>query len=248
MLTRRDISFSTPSDNILFDQLLLERAESGFSGEVIRFWESPEPFIVLGRVGRPLEELNIEATLKDGISVLRRCSGGGTVVQGPGCMNYAFVLSKSVAEVADLRRSYEYILSKVTDSLKACGIESEFLPISDIALVDGQRKVSGNAQKRGKKFILHHGTLLYGANLSLIDKYLAMPPSMPDYRHQRLHHEFVTNVALDINHFKEELSNRFHTKASEHVVSIEEKSQLHLMRQTVEVGVNLSGLNTTGNN
>ncbi len=211
----------------MFDQLLLEEAEADRSGETLRFWESPVNFIVLGRVGRPHEELRIESVRADRIPVLRRCSGGGTVLQGPGCLNYACVLSKTASpDVADLRRSYQFILRKVIAALNECGVEAEFLPISDIALKDGLRKISGNAQKRGRRFILHHGTILYNADLSAIERYLAIPPSMPDYRQARGHLEFVTNATVDIEKFRGRLAAEFSADSPVDAISEFEKERL----------------------
>ena len=101
----RDISFSSPTENILFDEVLWRLAEKDEGGEFLRFWESSEVFIVLGRAGQAQEDVNLVAAQKDNIPVLRRSSGGGTVVQGPGCLNYTLILSKQKRPVLnDLRR------------------------------------------------------------------------------------------------------------------------------------------------
>ena len=42
----RDISFSKPIDNIIFDEVLFQLAEKEGYGESLRFWESPQDFIV----------------------------------------------------------------------------------------------------------------------------------------------------------------------------------------------------------
>ena len=240
MTVLREISFPDPADNILFDQVLLEVAEAGESGETLRFWESPVPFIVLGRIGRPADELNVAAVMQQGISVLRRCSGGGTVVQGPGCLNFALVLSKDEQpEIADLKRSYGYILSRVTAALSECGVEADYWPISDIALNGSRRKISGNAQKRGRRFILHHGTLLYNADLNLIERYLATPPSMPDYRQARPHLEFVANAGIEPRRFIDGLTRQFGAGPVQSEVSATEQARLLELRSAVQVHVGL---------
>ena len=206
----KDISLKHPLENILYDEVLLELAEKGQSGEVLRFWESGELFIVLGRISKEEEDVNLEAARRDKVSILRRASGGGTVLQGKGCLNYSLVLSKDHdPAVADLRRSYAYILERVVLALKNIGVQAEFHPISDIALSQGQKKISGNAQKRAKKFILHHGTILYGFDLKNIGKYLKMPADTPDYRRGRAHKDFVANVACDGRDIKKAISDVF---------------------------------------
>src|SRR5476651_469365 len=112
----RDISFPTPQENIAFDDVLLSLAEKQSRGEFLRFWESSKIFIVLGRIGRAETDVNAIHTQKDNIPVLRRSSGGGTVVQGPGCLNYTLVLSKQKhPEINDLRQSYAWISQKVIE-------------------------------------------------------------------------------------------------------------------------------------
>ena len=90
----RDVSLPTPEENIAFDEALWSLSEKQGADEYLRFWESPQIFIVLGRISREAEDIGLARTQEDNIRVLRRSSGGGTVVQGPGCLNYTLVLSK----------------------------------------------------------------------------------------------------------------------------------------------------------
>ena len=202
----KDISFQTPQENILYDEVLLHLAENRRPGEILRFWESPELFVCLGRVCKEDEDLKTEEIFEDRIPVLRRCTGGGTVLQGKGCLNYSLILSKERdPRIADLRKSYQIILNKVMAVLKQLNIESVFHPVSDIALADNHKKISGNAQKRCKKFILHHGTILYDFDLEAIERYLKIPKDIPGYRQGRSHLDFVTNVPL----FAADIRNTF---------------------------------------
>ncbi len=225
----KDISFSTPHENIAYDDTLLKLAEEGQEGEVLRFWESPEMFVVLGRISKEEEDVDKEAVTRDNIPILRRSSGGGTVLQGPGCLNYTLILSKKCRpEVADLKKSYQYILNKIIAALETLGVEAFFHPISDITvnrprgsvstvqtktdprgLFTVPLKISGNAQKRGRNYILHHGTILYDFNLKNIEKYLKIPKSIPEYREKRPHLDFVTNIALSVTSLKQEVQKQF---------------------------------------
>jgi lipoate-protein ligase A len=222
----RDISFDAPEENILYDELLFLLAEEGNAGESLRVLESTRMFIVLGRIGKPEEELNIEAVRQDNIPVVRRASGGGTVLQGKGNLNFSLVLSKERPEARDLKRSYQFILGKCVEALGSLGIEAAYYPISDIALVDGQKKISGNAQKRGRNFIMHHGTLLVDLDLALIGKYLAMPRNIPDYRQQRLHQDFVANLGVERTRLKNALVQAFGKTEEQQKLSALEQGRL----------------------
>lgn len=223
----KDISLPTPRENILYDNVLLELAERGSAGEALRFWESSELFIVLGRIGDPSADLHVTKVIADRVPVLRRSSGGGTVVQGKGCLNYTLVLSKERPEIRDLRQSYQFICGNIIAALKNCGVDAAFRPLSDIALVANNKKVSGNAQKRSKRFILHHGTLLYQFDLAKITKYLTMPKDIPQYRQNRSHLEFVTNIPAAAGALKQEIRKAFTgTRETTHL-SPEERECLH---------------------
>jgi lipoate---protein ligase len=182
-------------ENLALDEILLMKAESGQAGESLRFWDVDSYFVVIGRSGKAEEECFLSKCEEDGVKVLRRISGGGTVLQGPGCLNYSAVLAYSFDE--RYRRtgfSYESIMNGLSSEFRKKGIKSEFMPISDLA-VEG-RKFSGNAQARKKKFFLHHGTILYGMDLGMIGRYLKYPPKEPEYRIGRAHGDFITNIQL----------------------------------------------------
>ncbi len=206
----KDISFDSPQKNLDLDDALLQLAEKHEVGEALRFWESPNIFIVLGRIGKENDDVDLARTQIENIPVLRRSSGGGTVVQGPGCLNYTLVLSKHKYPVLnDLRKSYAWISERVILALAQLGIKAYFRPISDLATGDNEKKFSGNAQKRGKNFILHHGTILYSFDLSMISRYLKMPQDIPEYRKNRPHTDFVTNISIDPIKFKSALAAQF---------------------------------------
>ncbi len=217
----RDISFQTPEENILFDEVLLDLAEKGQGEESLRFWESSKKFVVLGKTSSLAEDVNMENVIQDDIPVLRRFSGGGTVLQGPGCLNYSLILSKIDNPILnDLRKSYEFILNEMIQSLKPLSLPITFEPISDLALLN--KKFSGNAQHRGRNFILHHGTILYGFHLNDIERYLKMPQSIPPYRKGRAHSDFVTNIDLKKEEIKDLVRHGFRVKSQLDEVSSHE--------------------------
>jgi len=232
----KDISFQTPRENILYDDVLLYLAEQGQQGEVLRFWESPGYFIVLGRIGKEQEDVKIDEVNKDRIPILRRSSGGGTVLQGKGCLNYSLVLSKELdPQIADLRKSYHVILGKVIVALRRIGIESKFCPISDIALTKNNKKISGNAQKRSKKFILHHGTILYDFDLKKIEQYLTIPKDIPEYRQGRTHLDFVENISVSADDIKKGIKQIFKVDQQENQLSDKEQDCLRVFLNKKEI-------------
>lgn len=219
----KDITLPTPQENILYDEALLYLAENNQSGEVLRFWESARFFIVLGRISNTQEDIHHEAVLRDSIPVVRRASGGGTVLQGKGCLNYSLVLSKEAhPPISDLKGSYQFILSKIILALGHLGVKAVFHPPSDLALAGNNKKVSGNAQKRARKFILHHGTLLYNFDIARMETYLAMPQDAPAYRQNRSHRNFVANIPVPGESIKGEINKAFGVRKEENALSAQE--------------------------
>lgn len=200
-----DLSFQSPLENLICDDMFLKRAEKdGFKDDVLRLWESPVPFVVLGRAGKVEEDVNTDSCRQDNVEIFHRSSGGGTVVQGSGCLNFSFILSKeNDQDLNDLHRSYQKILGQIIGVLKHLGVEAEVYPISDLALSSTKKKFSGNAQRRLRRNILHHGTILYQFDLHLIEKYLKTPKSMPEYRFKRSHLNFVDNINVDSQRIKD---------------------------------------------
>jgi len=87
------LTLPTPAENLACDEALLDACEAGGDGAgILRFWESPEYFVVVGYGNKVAAEVNEAACKQMNVPILRRCSGGGTVVQGPGCLNYSLIL------------------------------------------------------------------------------------------------------------------------------------------------------------
>lgn len=201
-----DKTFDTPAENVACDEALLDLCEAGWNDEVLRFWESPASFVVVGYGNHVDIEVNRLACEKDGISILRRCSGGGAVVQGPGCVNYSLILRiDSRPELASITAANCYIMKRNAAALsKVLGEEVSVEGYTDLAL-DGC-KFSGNAQRRKRTHLLFHGTfLLESFDLMLLSRYLKHPSREPEYRGARTHEDFVAQVALNAERVKSAL-------------------------------------------
>ena len=95
---------------------------------------------------------------------------------GPGCLNFALILSlERRPELRDVRASYDKLLGALLEAFALKGLARA--GPSDLACLG--RKVSGNAQMRKRSSLLHHGTILYGFDLGLVDRYLPVPRLIP---------------------------------------------------------------------
>jgi len=220
-----DLTLPTPAENIALDEALLLAAGSGCGGELLRFWEWPAPAVVLGSGSRLAEDVDEAACTSDSVPILRRSSGGGTVLLGRGCLLYTLVLSyERDPALTDIRRSYCYILGRIAAALADGVAPIEQAGISD--LIYAGRKFSGTAQQRKRSFLLHHGTLLCDMDLSLISRYLREPPRQPDYRGGRSHSAFVGNLPLQGEEMKRRLRRLWNADETRFTLPMAEVKQL----------------------
>ena len=217
-----ETSWPTAAENLAAEDALLEardaagRPEAGdgtaspavepLASDVFRVWESARPAVVVGRSGRLEREVYADECRRLGVPVLRRSTGGGTIVAGPGCLMYAVVLStRDRPGLAQVDVAHRVVLDRVRAALATVGLTAEQRGSSDLTLAGEAadddrgpaRKFSGNAMRVGRRSILYHGTILYGFDLDLIGRLIPPPPKEPDYRGGRGHERFVRNAPLD---------------------------------------------------
>jgi lipoate-protein ligase A len=202
------IEYTSPSleANLAFDEALIEVAEmqsvelgNHEFPEILRLWEMQSPCVVLGRASKRAVEVNLEACESDAIPVLRRASGGASVVAGPGCLMYSVLLSYDRRPAwRMLNVAHSEVMRHVGGAIQACLREQgvtdriEFQGTCDLTI--GGRKFSGNAVRCKRQWMLYHGTILVDMPLEWIVRYLREPPRQPDYRERRNHLDFVTRL------------------------------------------------------
>jgi lipoate---protein ligase len=189
--------FATPEEELACDEVLLDICEEEPDGEVLRVWQPRSRYVVLGYANAAAREVNLAACAAEGVPVYRRTTGGGTIVQMPGCLNYAVILRQERdAALAGIPGTNAFILQRVAGALSTLtGEPVEPAGQTDLCMRD--RKVAGNAQRRRTRALLFHGTLLLHADLPGIEKLLPYPSAQPDYRQDRSHRDFLANLNIN---------------------------------------------------
>lgn len=214
-------------ENLAVDEALLEQAHEGLTTETwVRTWMAAEPTVVLGSSSRMDEEIDMARCTAAGVRVVRRPSGGATVVLGPGCLMWSVITPHPIA-TPSIEAIHAAMLGPLAASLNTA-LQRATSPAgrrvvrrgtSDLAIVDsgteavdydlhtatgqrdfptaaGERKISGNALRVRRHGVLYHGTLLDSFDLALVGNVLRHPPREPDYRSQRSHGDFLANLNL----------------------------------------------------
>jgi lipoate---protein ligase len=195
-MTSLDLTLASPAENLACDEALLNRGEA-HGEEILRFWEPREYFVVVGYANQVETEVNLAACEVHGIPIYRRCSGGGTVLQGPGCLNYTLILQIGMhPSLANISAANRFIMERNRGAVQSTpGRQPPAVSVrghTDLAL--GERKFSGNSQRRHKHALLFHGTFLLNLDLPLVNELLRMPSRQPDYRNGRRHSDFLINL------------------------------------------------------
>ncbi len=190
-------TYDTPEENLACDEALLLDLEENGGEEVLRFWEPETYFVVLGHANKVDLEVNRRTCDEKDIPIYRRFSGGGTVVNGPGCMSFSLLLEmENHNRLLSIQETNRYVLARIASALQPLVKNTIALEGTSDLTING-KKFSGNAQHRKQRYVLFHGTILYDFDLPLINELLRQPTRQPDYRQNRKHHEFVMNFPAE---------------------------------------------------
>jgi lipoate-protein ligase A len=179
------------AENVALDEAMT-RAAAAEQRSTLRLWWATDPTVVIGRSEVPEVVVELDACRLMGIEVIRRASGGGTVLQMPGVLNYS--LTAPAPSIFDIRRTFAVGGRYLVRILGQFGLEAQQRGISDVAV--GDVKISGNAMAKRWGGLLLHGTLLYDLDMDLVERCLRHPPREPDYRLGRGHRAFITTFRL----------------------------------------------------
>ena len=189
------------TEHLALDELLLNYVNVQPKSSGIRFYDSQQLSVVLGLANKVDEHVHLESCKKDHVTILRRCSGGGSIIQGKGCLSYSLYLRyEDFTECQHLNQTTQWILEHISKAFQRQNIFASYKGISDVVI--DNKKIIGNAQRRLKQACLFHGCILYNFDIECMSRYLKYPPSTPDYRKNRPHSDFVCNLGISKKQLK----------------------------------------------
>lgn len=131
---------------------------------ILFIWRGQKSFI-FGRNQNPFIEIHPRFFNTD-IPFLRRISGGGTIYEDEGTLNFSIITKNFEKHIND----YLYFLIPVIETLKSYKMDVVFKPKSHLFVND--YKISGNAQAFINNKLMHHGTILIDTEIDIINEAL----------------------------------------------------------------------------
>ncbi len=154
-----------PRYNLALEEYVFENAED----DIFMLWRNSKS-VIIGKNQNAYGEVDLEYTRKNGIAVVRRITGGGAVFHDTGNINYTFISPLSSDE-----KDFKYFSAPIVSALEKMGVKLSFSGRNDLITQDGF-KVSGTARCEKNGRVLHHGTLLYSADMSCLSSALKVNP------------------------------------------------------------------------
>lgn len=176
-----------PYLNLAIEEYLFNNSND----DIFMLWQNYNT-VVIGKNQNAHAEINEEYSKENDIKIARRITGGGAVYHDLGNVNYTFISSKRGSGI-----DFKYFTKPIIDALFEMGISAELSGRNDI-LVDG-KKISGNAQHTSNGRVLHHGTLLFNSDLSVLSSVLNVDEEKIRARALKSTKSRVTNIKPYIN-------------------------------------------------
>ena len=152
-----DNNISDPWFNLAAEDYLFKK----FTVDIFMVYKNSRS-VIIGKHQNPAEEVNARCLRENNIPLIRRISGGGTVYHDEGNLNYTFIRNTADGKQIDFS---EFTLP-IISFLQKHGVDAYRGEKNEIR-TEGM-KISGNAEHVFKNRVLHHGTILFSANLDLM--------------------------------------------------------------------------------
>lgn len=196
-----------PFYNLALEQYVFDFLPQGT--RCFMLWQNDNA-VIIGKFQNAIREINAEYVRENNIKVARRLSGGGAVYHDMGNLNFTFI---DDAENAQL--DFSPYCKPVISMLERMGVPAKMTGRNDMT-VDG-KKFSGNAQYIERGRIMHHGTILFDSDLTVLSKALNVKPDKFTGKGIRSVESRVTNLkpylpdCRDIRDFMAALRKEIHT-------------------------------------
>ncbi len=175
--------------------MLLDAVAAGGRGPCLRFWRWTERALVLGSHQSVRNEVDFDACAALGFRVVRRMSGGGTMVCEPGgTLTYSLYLPEALVRGLSFVESFRALDAWAVAALVALGVPASYRPINDIVSPAG--KIAGAAQARRRGAVLHHTTMAYAIDPAIVPRLIRIGRPALEARGPRSAEKVVTPLTM----------------------------------------------------
>lgn len=152
-----DLTTTDPAFNLAAEEYVFEKLPR--DAMYVMLWQNDNAIIV-GKHQNTLAQINEAFVRENEIKVVRRLSGGGAVYHDMGNLNYTIIAD------GDGDLDFGRFCRIVLDALARAGVRGELNGRNDMT-IDG-KKFSGNAQYAKQGRVMHHGTILFDSDSSVL--------------------------------------------------------------------------------
>ena len=157
----------TAAAQMALDEVQLDAVGGGRRPPLLRFWGWTQPALVIGSNQAVANEVDLDAVARHGFTVVRRLSGGGTMLAEPGrTITWSLVMPVGPVDGMSFVDSFAFLDRWAVETLRALGVDAGYRPINDIVSPAG--KIAGAAQARRRGALLHHVTMAYSMDPDLL--------------------------------------------------------------------------------
>jgi len=218
-------SQTDPYFNIAAEEYLLKNMEE----DCFMLWQN-EPSIIVGKHQNTLAEINYSFVKENNIPVIRRISGGGTVYHDLGNLNFTFINSGEKGKLVNFQKFTQPII----EVLNQLGVPARFEGKNDLR-VNGF-KISGNAEHVYKNKVLHHGTLLFCADLDFLKQAIK---SFPEKYHDKAVQSVRSKVANISKFLDKDISVEIiKKKIVNHIQKSKTETSSYSLKEEDKIGIN----------
>ena len=173
-----------------FNLAIEEYLTDTFDGtDIFMLWQNDKS-VIIGKNQNTYAEVNKAFAEEKGIKIVRRLTGGGAVFHDLGNVNFTFITRAEEGTALN----YSVFCEPIITALSTLGIDACLSGRNDI-LANGL-KISGNAQCVRNGCVLHHGTLLWGADFSYMQGVLHPDP-------EKLQSKGIKSVASRVGNLRD---------------------------------------------
>jgi lipoate-protein ligase A len=154
-------------------------------------WQPDQTYLILGQSNTAENSLYLDKVLIDNVVVMKRPSGGETVILTPKTLVISAVYINH--ETKNAHAFFRIFNNLIINGLTQSGIQNvSHKGISDLAI--GEKKILGSSIYSKREKVFYHAVLNVAESVECINKYIRHPKREPDYRKGRNHNEFVTSI------------------------------------------------------